>query len=403
MTIPPSIHPTGGPVPSSDPQPTESARARFGARLRHWRRLRGLSQAELGRRLGYDDSHISRVETAHRWPPPGLAARADELLGTGGELTGIWPELEHDREQWKAVRSGGTEPAASAEAFEQLLHAYRDATATVGGRPLAAVLAHHTGVLARTLRTADGRSPLLVLGARYAELAGWACYDEADHHRALAWYDLGLEWARSAGDPGTAAVLLARRSGVHRDDGHLAAALATAEAAHRTASPDRPAVRAAACLALARGHALAGDRNGARRALDEAAALARRAGPDPAVPWAGRPDESATELAIALGTCHRDLAARTGRHSHARLAVAALRRALAGLPAAHAHIRALVTVRLAGAYLWADRPDLARPLLATTPPTTGRLAHEHTRTTTWLTHHTPRYPHAHEQLRTADG
>src|SRR6266545_4114008 len=39
-----------------DPWP---ARSNFGRRLRHWRRIAGLTQADLGRKLAYDHSFIS--------------------------------------------------------------------------------------------------------------------------------------------------------------------------------------------------------------------------------------------------------------------------------------------------------------------------------------------------------
>ncbi|XVV07057.1 helix-turn-helix domain-containing protein [Actinosynnema sp. CA-248983] len=61
----------------------------FGRRLRAWRRAAGLSQRRLADRLGYDHTFISRIESGHRRPPPTLPARADTLLGAGGELTGV--------------------------------------------------------------------------------------------------------------------------------------------------------------------------------------------------------------------------------------------------------------------------------------------------------------------------
>ncbi|KJK57212.1 helix-turn-helix domain-containing protein [Saccharothrix sp. ST-888] len=99
-----------------------SAHARFGDRLRHWRRLRGLSQAELGRRLGYHDSHISRVETTRRWPPVGMAERTDRLLDTGGELSFLWPAVDRER---RALRRRRSTDRVAPEALQQLLGAAR--------------------------------------------------------------------------------------------------------------------------------------------------------------------------------------------------------------------------------------------------------------------------------------
>jgi transcriptional regulator with XRE-family HTH domain len=71
--------------------------ANFGRRLRKWRLAAGLTQAELGRRLAYDHSFISRVERSSRWPTRELASRCDELLGAGGELVAQWRRAAYER------------------------------------------------------------------------------------------------------------------------------------------------------------------------------------------------------------------------------------------------------------------------------------------------------------------
>ncbi|MEV4483818.1 helix-turn-helix domain-containing protein [Micromonospora coxensis] len=63
--------------------------AEFGRELRSWRRRAGLTQGQLGLRVGYHHSVISKVESGLREPPMGLPARLDELLGTGGALTAL--------------------------------------------------------------------------------------------------------------------------------------------------------------------------------------------------------------------------------------------------------------------------------------------------------------------------
>ncbi|MER7765134.1 helix-turn-helix transcriptional regulator [Streptomyces sp. NPDC097619] len=61
----------------------------FGRHLRSWRRQAGLTQQQLGLRVGYHHSLISRLEAGLREPPAGLARRLDSMLETGGELAGI--------------------------------------------------------------------------------------------------------------------------------------------------------------------------------------------------------------------------------------------------------------------------------------------------------------------------
>lgn len=364
---------------SLDLHASATARSDFGARLRHWRLLRGLSQAELGRRLGYDDSHISRVENTRRWPPAGMAERLDELLDTAGELAGLWPRVECERR--RLARYGRPVTATpGADTLEQLLIAYRTAAHAVGGQALIEVLEHHTRLAARQQRSAPSadRARLGSLAARYAELAGWARFDRLEYGRALAWYDCGREWAVAAGDPAVAALLLARQSAVHWACGHSAAAISAARASFvQAVRADRPAAQARAALARARGHALAADRPETEQALAEAAELTA------AEPTA----EGHTVLLLVHGTSHRDLAVRTGRRAHARIAVTNLEEALARLPLEQQHYRALVTARLAGAQVWAGRPEAAATMLARVPSAEGRLALERRQSERWLARH----------------
>ncbi|MER7751972.1 helix-turn-helix transcriptional regulator [Kitasatospora sp. NPDC097643] len=58
----------------------------FGARLRHWRRRAGLTQAQLGAGIGYDHTAVSKIEHGTRRVTPRIADRLDELLGAGGDL-----------------------------------------------------------------------------------------------------------------------------------------------------------------------------------------------------------------------------------------------------------------------------------------------------------------------------
>ncbi|MEU6126204.1 helix-turn-helix domain-containing protein [Streptomyces sp. NPDC047123] len=60
--------------------------AEFGRRLRFHRRRAGLTQLQLGRRVGYHHSFISRLEGGLREPPFDLVDRLDAVLETGGQL-----------------------------------------------------------------------------------------------------------------------------------------------------------------------------------------------------------------------------------------------------------------------------------------------------------------------------
>jgi transcriptional regulator with XRE-family HTH domain len=68
---------------------TDTRGVEFGQRLRTWRRRAGLTQAQLGQRVGYHHTLISKLESGLREPPPPLVRRLDDLLGAAGELAEI--------------------------------------------------------------------------------------------------------------------------------------------------------------------------------------------------------------------------------------------------------------------------------------------------------------------------
>lgn len=90
--------------------PFESARAFFGAELRHWRTQRGLSQAALGRVTHDSAALIGRFEKAERWPSRAAVIRLDEALETAGALARIW-----DRADQEARRPHDTKSPAEIE------------------------------------------------------------------------------------------------------------------------------------------------------------------------------------------------------------------------------------------------------------------------------------------------
>ncbi|MGH3721835.1 MAG: helix-turn-helix domain-containing protein [Pseudonocardiaceae bacterium] len=77
--------------------PLESVLHFFGAQLRYWRTLRGLSQVALGRRTHDSGALIGKIEKGERSPSLALARRLDTALDTGGALERLWPQLERDR------------------------------------------------------------------------------------------------------------------------------------------------------------------------------------------------------------------------------------------------------------------------------------------------------------------
>ncbi|MGH8884999.1 MAG: helix-turn-helix domain-containing protein [Egibacteraceae bacterium] len=90
--------------------PYASVQHFFGAELRRWRELRGLSQHTLGEQINFDGSLIGKVEKAERMPSRRLAEACDRVLETDGGLTRLWPLVERERERAAA----GSEPEQTA-------------------------------------------------------------------------------------------------------------------------------------------------------------------------------------------------------------------------------------------------------------------------------------------------
>lgn len=74
---------------SGEPVARQASWVEFGHRLRALRRQAGLTQLQLGLRLGYHNSLISKLEKGLREPQSGVARRLDDLLGSNGELAAI--------------------------------------------------------------------------------------------------------------------------------------------------------------------------------------------------------------------------------------------------------------------------------------------------------------------------
>ncbi|WP_327365920.1 helix-turn-helix domain-containing protein [Streptomyces sp. NBC_01217] len=88
---------------------TAEAWTAFGTRLRQWRRRAGLTQAQVGARVGYDHTAISKLEHGTRRTPLPLAHRLDELPAAGGDLLDACEAAEAEGPE----ESGGARPAAA--------------------------------------------------------------------------------------------------------------------------------------------------------------------------------------------------------------------------------------------------------------------------------------------------
>jgi transcriptional regulator with XRE-family HTH domain len=149
--------------------PYESVQHFFGAELRRWRELRGLSQQTLGQQVNFDASLIGKVEKAERMPSRALAEACDRALETDGALARLWPLVEREREQ-----------AAAASAPDQ----------TVDPLWLAPGMASPDLVVAPVL-TGEGRVVLMAIDRR-------ALLRSSGAAAVLPFGATGVEWPRLA-------------------------------------------------------------------------------------------------------------------------------------------------------------------------------------------------------------
>src|SRR4051812_16260515 len=91
MAVKPGRSPPMPPAKKLDPG---SPLAIWGAMLRHYRERAELTQERLGELLHYSVAQVSSLETARRDPTKEAAARADQVLRTGGSLTELLTRLK---------------------------------------------------------------------------------------------------------------------------------------------------------------------------------------------------------------------------------------------------------------------------------------------------------------------
>ncbi|MEU6406210.1 helix-turn-helix transcriptional regulator [Streptomyces sp. NPDC046985] len=77
-----------------DAQSAEQAAEDFAAEVAHWREVRGLPKRELARRMGFDPSYVSHMESGRHKPTEDFARRAEENLGAGKAIWTRWLDYE---------------------------------------------------------------------------------------------------------------------------------------------------------------------------------------------------------------------------------------------------------------------------------------------------------------------
>lgn len=353
------------------PRPTSRGAATFGSELRRRRIAAGVSLSHLAGALHYSKGYLSKIETGGRQPAARLARQADALLGAGGALAALVTAREPEpppQDHTPAplvrqalldfgdavllpleVRRADAEATAEDEQTERYFREQFDRCRSLGQHsPPGLVLRqlvmelHTLRELVEVARDPRARTRLSLLTARYAEYAGWMAQEARHNDAALAWTRRSALVAAEAGDAGLSAYALVREAelAMYAHDPLTTVALA------RRARTDRRSdarVRGLSAHREAQGHAMLGDYDACRAALDEATVLLARQEEDgPGGPVLGSSTVADLDLAVS-GWCHYDL----GRPQQAAESLGLV---LERIPESARRARALYGARLALAY-----------------------------------------------------
>jgi Helix-turn-helix domain len=307
----------------------------LGAVLRGLRASRLLSQTQVASRVCCDASLVSMVESGKRVLQPDLARRLDHLYGTGTMISALAGSLAYSRSSGCATLEGGgdvvlvelplrgvtvpvsrravlaalgmgvtattvpglDEASATVVADEEFLAQTTQSLAALraAGRvlPPTRVLDPLIGQVA-LLDVVRHRAPrplrraFIRLQAQHAQYLSWMVQEAGDPTGATYWIDRAQHWAAASGWPAMTVYAHTRRSELASTcagDGRAAIEHAT----HAIRTPGAPTwVRAFAAKQIAYGHALTGNPDACRRALDQTARLMERSAaqdeePDPIV------------------------------------------------------------------------------------------------------------------------
>ncbi|UQS26073.1 helix-turn-helix domain-containing protein [Amycolatopsis thermalba] len=314
---------------------TERQRA-LGEQLSAYRKLAGLTQAQLAKRLYCDRTTLAHVERGQRSRDEAFWRAADEALAAAGQLLAAYrtfenaraqaehaariAELEHHQRKIAQWGSGaglqlvgvgpGTDVAAAGASAMTLGPALGAAADAARGPDLPVVTSTQVHEMVDHLREqwhllvktdnlfgpryalTSVQSHLVMIGdllavtrdharrevarvaAQYAESAAWLHEDAGGLDRAVYWTNRALEWAHEADDRVMLAWTLFRRSQQAAASGDAGQTIGLVQAAQRDEAALAGPMRAALAQQEAHGYALDGDAGSTLRKLDEALAWA---------------------------------------------------------------------------------------------------------------------------------
>ncbi|MFI0938596.1 helix-turn-helix domain-containing protein [Streptomyces sp. NPDC021020] len=234
----------------------------FGVELARLRVLKGWSVRGLAERTAISEGHICNLQSGRRNPTAAVAAACDAALGADGALEALAGKARQGR-------STGIDADLLISGYTRIFDDLRALGRTAGPSTVAAPMRSVAGLLADAAPRVGRvrRQEVWLIAARYAEYLGWMAQEAERPADALRWTDVAVRWAALGGDDSMAAYALVRRASIaqHRGDRSGVVDYARRAAGHPAATP-RILVHAA--RREAQGHAVLGDYDLYRRALD---------------------------------------------------------------------------------------------------------------------------------------
>lgn len=251
----------------------------IGARLRRERRDRGWDVPDMARELrahGHTSEHDSLVRQIRHWERTGSIGEKNRLLYVAAlklpydDLFGT-PGLNPDQQErvQLAIARPTRVDAAVIDALSGVLAVQRRTEDVVGSSLMLAPVHGQLETIEHLAREARGpaRPALIDVAAQWAQFAGWLHIAVGDLPGARVWLDRAAEWALEVGDATMVATVLSFKGELAYRRGDTGPMISLAQAAQRHPGT-HVAQRAFDAQFEARGHAMDGDVDAARRALD---------------------------------------------------------------------------------------------------------------------------------------
>jgi len=365
----------------------------LGTALGEWRKLSGLNQTQLARRLTYDRTTVAHAERGAQIPAEEFWQACDRLLAANGALLHLYQALQEARQRRTAeaaakaraerrarltaltvgdsaavVPSDGLGPPLLperlrptqrlvAEQVTPITRRYRSLYHHLPSTYLLPAVTGHLHLLDRLLgRAGDGsRRQLAAEVAETAGLAAWLYGEAGDSLRTARLYRLADDAADLSGDRALAGYVRGFWAQALIDRGEYLRGLAEFDVARELAGRGQPALGAWLAAVHAHALALAGRGSEALGALGFAERELHRGGSAAVAEWMYAFD--APRLAAHRGGCLLRLGDVAG-------AGTALAEALAALPAGCARRRAEVVLELADVRLIEGQAEEAVRLAA---------------------------------------